>query len=234
MSIATIHQPNFFPWLGYFDKIQRCDKFIVLDDVQFPKTGGGWSNRVAVNIQGQSRWITAPINRPNGLWKINETTFQNTNWQDKIIKTLQANYSKAPYFKENKYFIFELIKFKENNLSQYNLNSILKICEYLNINIDNKIVLSSSYGFESSSNELLIELTKAAGCDTYMSGGGASEYQNDKLFEEKGLNLTYQNFKHPYYSQANTKEFIKGLSIIDILMNIGIKETQKIIKGENE
>ncbi len=46
--ICAIHQPNFFPWLGYFDKIKRCDKFVVLDDVQFPKTGGGWSNRVAV------------------------------------------------------------------------------------------------------------------------------------------------------------------------------------------
>ena len=103
--ICAIHQPNFSPWLGYFDKIKRCDKFVVLDDVQYQKKGGTWSNRVAINIHGQSKWITAPINRPSGLWNINETTFQSNNWRDKIIKTLQANYSKAPFFKENRDFI---------------------------------------------------------------------------------------------------------------------------------
>ncbi len=218
-KICAIHQPNFFPWLGYFHKIKRCDKFVVLDNVQFPKTGGGWSNRVAINLNGQSKWITAPINRPSGLWNINETTFQNTKWRDKIIKTLQANYSKAPFFKENRDFIFELVNFEENNLSKYNLNTIVKICKHLNIEIDSKLVLSSEYSFSSSSNELLIDLTKAVGCDTYMAGGGASEYQNIAMFEKKGLNFLYQNFEHPIYEQSNTKEFIKGLSIIDYIFN---------------
>ena len=35
--VVAIHQPNFLPWLGYFDKIARADVFVVLDDVQFPK-----------------------------------------------------------------------------------------------------------------------------------------------------------------------------------------------------
>ena len=31
---AAIHQPNFFPWLGYFESIDNVDIF-VLDDVPF-------------------------------------------------------------------------------------------------------------------------------------------------------------------------------------------------------
>lgn len=217
--ICAIHQPNFFPWLGYFDKIKRCDKFVVLDDVQYQKKGGTWSNRVAINVQGQSKWITAPINRPNGFWNINETTFQNTNWRDRIIKTLQANYSKAPFFQERRDFIFELINFSENNLSKYNLHSIIEICKVLNINIEDKLLLSSTYNFQSSSNELLIDITKATGCDTYMAGGGASEYQNIELFEKEGLYFMHQNFQHPIYPQFNTKNLIKGLSIIDYFFN---------------
>jgi len=39
--VVAIHQPNFFPWLGYFDKMARSQCFVFLDDVQIQKTGGG-------------------------------------------------------------------------------------------------------------------------------------------------------------------------------------------------
>ena len=32
--IVAIHQPNFFPWLGYFNKMIMCDTFVVLDHVE--------------------------------------------------------------------------------------------------------------------------------------------------------------------------------------------------------
>ena len=48
--VVAIHQPNFFPWLGFFDKILCSDVFIVLDHVQFPKSEGNWSNRVRMAV----------------------------------------------------------------------------------------------------------------------------------------------------------------------------------------
>ena len=38
-----IHQLHYLPWLRYFEKIQSCDVFVVLDDIQFNKNG--WQNR---------------------------------------------------------------------------------------------------------------------------------------------------------------------------------------------
>ena len=62
-TLVAIHQPNFLPWLGYFDKIARADVFVMLDSVQFAKTGGTWSNRVQMLVGGQATWLTMPIVR---------------------------------------------------------------------------------------------------------------------------------------------------------------------------
>ena len=53
--IVAIHQPNFLPWLGYFDKLARCDVFVLLDSVQFPKKSGTWMNRVKLLVVAASR-----------------------------------------------------------------------------------------------------------------------------------------------------------------------------------
>ena len=36
--LCAIHEPNFFPWLGYFEKMSRSDVFVFLDDAQLQKT----------------------------------------------------------------------------------------------------------------------------------------------------------------------------------------------------
>ena len=66
-------------------------------------------------------------------------------------------------------------------------------------------------------------------CKNYLCGGGASGYQEDDLFKASGINLIYQNFSHPKYSQYNQEKFVNGLSIIDCLMNIGLEETKKTL-----
>jgi hypothetical protein len=218
--IAAIHQPNYFPWLGYFDKIKKCDKFVILDDVQFPKKGGAWMNRVAINVGGEKSWLSAPIVRPSGLWRINETEFQGTNWRDKTKKTLQANYAKSRHFKDYVDFVFSLIDFPSSQLVEYNLNAISGICSLFDIDFKDKAVLASSLDISSMATQRLIDICKTLGCETYMAGGGAG-YMDIDLFKRHGIKLTYQNFIHPVYEQHKTVDFIEGLSIIDYLFNRG-------------
>ncbi|MDD5131804.1 MAG: WbqC family protein [bacterium] len=230
-KICAIHQPNFFPWLGYFNKIKRCDKFIILDDVQFPKTGSTWLNHVAINIQGQKKWITAPVVRKHGVWSVQETCFLETAWRANIKKTLQMNYAKAGHFSEIRDFIFTLIDFPSNKLLEYNLNALFKIGELLQLGFRNKIEMASSFNANSTATQRLVDIVKASGCAIYLSGGGAGSYQEDDKFASAGIKLVYQDYQPQPYQQVNADNFISGLSMIDVLMNCGIESTSKLLSS---
>lgn len=229
--ICAIHQPNFFPWLGYFDKIQRADRFVFLDKVSYPKsskTMSSWGNRVAINVSGEKKWINCPVVRESGIQYIDSIKIDNsTKWREKILKTIYLNYKKSPFFEEVYDYISTLINYDVEGLSEYNINAIESISQQLNLNYSftKQADLNTIY----SSNELLIEITQKVACNKYMCGGGSGGYQNDELFAKNSIEVIYQNFNQIPYDQKRM-EFIGGLSIIDALFYCGFKGTEKLIK----
>ena len=232
-KIVGIHQPNFFPWLGYFNKIFKSDIFVILDDVQFPKKGGSWSNRVKIIISGKSNWLTAPIVRNySGVKNINEMEFNNSaKWKEKISKTIEVNYKKAPFYFEVEEFIMNLILNSENNISKYNLKLIFHICKVLDIDFK-KIILSSNISHKGASNELLVSIIKELKANIYLSGDGANEYLDKIIFQQSNISVKYLNYKQMNYDQYNSNKFISGLSIIDVLMNLGFEKSKKLLIQE--
>lgn len=230
-KIVAIHQPNFFPWLGYFDKIFRADVFIFLDDVQFPKTGGVWINRVKMCINGEERWLTAPVERSfHGTRNVNQMFFsRKEDWRAKMLKTLTIANRRAPYFDEAYSIIDPLIKHQEDNIAEFNIYAIKNLTALLGYS-DIPLIRSSELSTKLLSNERLIDLTMLVGGKSYLCGGGAGGYQKDDLFQKAGISLIYQNFLHPTYIQFGQKDFVKGLSIVDALMHIGLEGVQVLMR----
>lgn len=223
--IVGIHQPNFMPWLGYFYKIFKSDIFIFLDDVQFQKTGASYTNRVSVNTNGTSQYLTISIKRTPGLQNINEVKFLNEQWKRKAIGTLQANYGKTKHFKENSDFIFSLINYNTDNISEYNINFITKVSSLLSI--DTKFVKSSDYNITSTSTQRLVDLILNSNGNKYLSGNGGDKYQDANLYKDAGIELLYNTMPNFEYQQEKNETFINGLSIIDAIFNIGIEKLKK-------
>ncbi len=59
----AMHQPNYVPWLGYFHKLARCDMFVHLDTVQFPR-GQSFGARNRIKTPNGVAWLTVPVARP--------------------------------------------------------------------------------------------------------------------------------------------------------------------------
>jgi len=224
-NVVGIHQPNFMPWLGYFYKIHQSDTFIFLDDVQFQKTGASYTNRVSINMNGKSNYITVPVKRNSGVHNINETHFLDEKWKKKVIGSLQGNYAKADFFKKNREFIFGLINYKADDIATYNINFINSIvCE---LSLPTKLIKSSDLNVTETSTKRLVELIKKVDGDVYISGSGGDNYQDLKMYEEKNIKLIYNKMPKFEYKQMKTEKFIGGLSIVDAIFNIGFENLKK-------
>ena len=231
-KVAAIHQPNFFPWLGYFNKIAVADVFIILDNVQFPKKGGTWCNRVKLMVGGNPAWVTVPVERNyHGKRLIRDIKINNSvPWRGQLLKTIKTNYSRSPFYEEVIPLLADLIENQTNYLAEFNLNAIIAILERLKMDCG-RIIVGSTLNVRGKATDLLIALVKQVGGKTYLSGGGAAGYQEDDKFAAAGLELRYQDFNHPTYLQRNGGEFVPGLSIIDLLMNCGLEEARGLISN---
>lgn len=229
-KLIAIHQPNFFPWLGYFNKIARADLFLILDNVQFPKKGGTWLNRVRLMHGSKPDWITMPVVRAyHGLRRIDEIQIDNAApWRSKLLKTIEMNYRAAPFFDEVFPVLTGLINDRNDGLAKFNYSAIMTIAKILGLETS-KLIRGSTLDGQGRSTELLISMVKSVGGTAYLCGGGAAGYQEDEKFAAEGIELVYQDFQHPVYPQRNSAEFIPGLSIIDVLMNCGYEEARSLI-----
>jgi len=227
--LVAIHQPNFFPWLGYFGKIARADVFVALDSVQFSKTGGTWCNRVRVLVNHRPAWITMPVERGyHGVRTIREMRIAGTRWRGKLLRTLELAYRRAPYFGEVFPAIEEILGVGAETVSEFNLEGLRRLTGRLRLD-PAKIVESSSLGATGEATNLLINIVKDVGGTAYLCGGGAGEYQEDEKFSAAGVELIYQRFEHPVYAQRGETEFTPGLSVIDALMQCGFGGTHALV-----
>ena len=229
--ICAIHQPQTFPWIGYFAKIIQSDVFVILDNVQFKKNE--WQNRNRLKTPNGRQWLTVPVIHNFGQLigdvKINTTT----NWQNKHLQTLKTYYSKAPFFKLIFPEIEELYQKQWEYLSDFNISSIKWILDKLEIQTPIKLasdLIELRDKMEITPDDRLILITKIMKADTYLSGAGGKNYLNTGIFPENNLQLIFQQFEHPAYRQLHG-EFISHLSILDLLFNEGSNSLNIIKEG---
>jgi hypothetical protein len=216
--VCAIHQPNYLPYPGFFDKILKSDVFIIYDTAQFRKNN--FQNRNRVCSPDGWKWLTVPVKHSFGQM-IKEVEIENplkalkSNWMK-----IQTLYGKAPFFKQHSGTLGNIYGKDYSNLAELNYDLITAICSILDLNP--KFIRSSSFGeTESKRTEALIEMCKKVGADSYISGKSGKNYLDTDLFEKSGINVIYQNFVHPVYKQFNNSVFQPEMSIIDLIFNCG-------------
>jgi hypothetical protein len=231
--ILSVHQPQYLPWLGFFDKIRQSDCFVYLDQVQYKERE--YQNRNRVRTKEGWMWLTVPVKSTGlGRQRIRDVEVDNSSdWAKKHLASLEKCYNRAPFFKEHRQFLEEVYSAQWEKLVDLNI----KITGYLleQFEITTPVKLESNIGTTSLSTERIIELCLALKADTYLSGTGGKDYLEEEKFKQAGISLRYQHFDHPRYHQvyaAMQDEFVPNMAAVDLLFNEG-ENSRRILKGES-
>jgi hypothetical protein len=217
-------QPYIFPYLGYFQLINAVDKFVIYDDITFIKQG--WINRNAILLNNEKHLFTIPLQNVSSNIKINESIVSATpfNWQKKILQTIEVAYKKAPFFSEV-YPIVKLVMEASINksISQMATDSLKIVMDYLSIKTT-LIESSNNYLNEHlKSEDRIIDICKTESATSYINAIGGIELYSKENFLENDITLIFLKPNLKSYPQLG-KEFLPGLSIIDVLMFNSPKE----------
>lgn len=229
MKVA-IHQPHYFPWQGYFDKMAKADAFILLDQVQLEKNSLMLKNRV-LDKNGGTKYITIS-GETKGYLDMEYRHILTKDmevWTSRQMNTLRDYYRKAKHSREILPLIEEFLKNEFQTVCQWTCASIGLIRELLDIRTPLIYQSDIEYNHDFRRSDLVYALCKAIGADTYLSGRGASvKYLDREKFAENGVKIVFQDFQPPVYPQCSSAEFIPGISVLDMLFNCGIEESRRI------
>lgn len=228
--IVAIHQPQYLPWLGYFDKMDRADAFCYLDNVQFKKNE--WQNRNRIRTAEGWQWLTVPVIH-RFPQSIDSVEIDNRKpWAKKHLRALAVHYGGTPFFKAHMLFFEEIYGQNWQRLADLNIH----IIDYLRnaLGMGEKPALRSSALplTNDDPTDRLVDICRHFGADAYLSGKDGAQYMDMSAFQQNGLEVMFQAYQHPVYRQRYAG-FESHLSVLDLLFNHG-PDSMAIIRSQGD
>jgi len=229
LKSISIHQPNYFPWLGYFFKAALADVFIFHDDIKINMRG--YTRRTQYEDQvKQVQLLTVPMATSEKHFIVDSKVNDEIDWRQNHLDILKNAYSHTKHFKENFDLVSHLLMstIDQNKIADINIYILTNLFDLLEIHP--KIYRSSDLAISEKGSQYNLKLATCFDAKKYYSGMGAKQYQDEESFARSGIKLQYvPSYK---YLEKNMYRpmFKNGLSILDILFYCGLNQTKKYIQ----
>lgn len=228
---CVICQPTFLPWVGWFDLADQADVVIILDDVSFSKQS--WQQRNRIRTQNGLQFLTVPV-KTSGRFgqRIADCELANQSFAVKIGKSLQANYSKTPFFGAifDEFFTTLQTAASTKRLVDFNYALISWIAARLDV--ATPMTLASTLDAGGERGEHVAAICELVGADCYLSPAGAESYliEDKHAFERRDIEVLIHVYEHPEYVQRFTP-FIPFASALDLIFNLGPTSAEVMRSG---
>jgi hypothetical protein len=218
MTKIAIMQPHFFPWGGYFQLINSCDYFVILDDVEINYQS--WQTRNYFYLNNKYTTISLPIKKSNNKFISNTELFRYDFWKKKFLNTLDQNYKKKNNFNEVKDIISVISK---DHTSLININ--LEIIKFFTkiLSIKSKIILSTELAIEKKykRTEKIQKILCKFKNPVYITVPGSVAYMEEQNFDYPSYNTSTILYKKIFINKSI------NFNILDLIIHKGIETIVK-------
>lgn len=214
-----VMQPYFFPNLGHFALIARCDQWVVFDITQFTRKSWMTRNRVLHPHEGW-RYISVPLaNASTSIKTCAARILSFTDVRKSLLGALTHYRRRAPFWYRVEHLVADAFSLPTDSLVDLNVRGLDAVCRYLGISF-HPIVASASI------RDLPTIDHPGAWAPAICARLGASEYLNPigghaifrvADFDAVGVKLKFLCFDPMRYA-TDPWRFEEGLSILDVMM----------------
>lgn len=199
---VVCQQPNYIPWLGYFEQIARADAFVYLDNVQWIRQGRQHRSRVpfqtAPKDPFEKNFLTVPVHGQGHRERfIRDMEIDHSRaWHKSHWGLLKALYGKAPEFKTQLEPLFR--PFLEQ-APQHKF--LIDLCEasvalfWKPLELKAQVWHASDLEPEGVKSERLLHICQTLEATEYYAALGASRYLELPLFRSANIQVRWQNFR---------------------------------------
>ena len=225
---AAIMQPGYFPWLGFFELMNRSDIFVFLDDVQY--TRRDWRNRNRIRCRDGWQWLTVPVfsKGKRSQYIMDVKIKDGSIWAKKHCSAFKINYQKSEFF-DYYYPDVEKILFKDwVNLADLCIETILFLKNAFGITTP--CIRSSSLNIKSKKNNRIFDICRKLKAGKIYDSKAAKNFLETDRFLQGHIAVEFQDYIHPEYKQVYAP-FIPYMSALDLLFNHGENSLNVILKA---
>lgn len=231
MRRICIIQSAYIPWRGFFDLIDRCDEYIILDGAQFVK--GHWQNRNRVRGPAGPAWLSIPVVTADRLGQsIEQVVVSDRAWAETHWRKLAIYYANAPYFSVLAPHLKSLYAAagQFERLTDINETLIRGIIALLGI--ETRLVRDHTYDPQGGRTDRVVDICIKAGATHYLTGPSARAYLDETPFTDAGITVEWMDYpSYPRYPQGQA-DYDPALSIVDLLFNAGT-EREDLWRGSS-
>jgi len=216
---VAIVQSNYIPWRGYFDLIRSVDVFVLYDTAQY--TVRDWRNRNRIKTRHGPKWLTIPVEDPDGRRPIREMRVSDRTWSERHWRTLAHSYTGAAQWIAMRDTVERLFRDCRNEyLSDINHHFLSGLCPLLGIHPN--LRWSSEFALEGDRTGRLVAICRAINASTYVSGPAARGYLDEAQFTAAGIAVEFFDYSgYPEYRQR-FPPFDPQVSVVDLIFNTGV------------
>lgn len=214
--IVAAMQPYFFPYLGYFQLMAQCQKFILLDDVQY--VARRWINRNRILSGGVTSWLTYPVVGGHQTATIREREYVGSaEARTAILNKVREAYRRAPHYDEVSDLVQYCLNCGASSVADVNGHLLRTVAPRLHLTCD--ILMASELVLDRSlrGQARILSICRQLGATEYVNAiGGVSLYREED-FASEGIRLSFLcsgNLEYPQFGDT----FVPALSVIDTLM----------------